>query len=244
MFKLGKKNPIKKDSVSFGDFITLVPTSPIVDFAPNYNYPMDDNDNIGDCVVASFDHARQVITGLLTGTQQNFTQEQIINFYKTQNPNFPAEDNGMDIQTFLEYLQANNYIVGFASIDYTNPSVLQSAIYMGLAIMTGVQLQQAQMEQFPGIWDVVAESPSLGGHAISAVGYNNSPAIVDVVTWGKVIGATDNFVSIQMDEAWFILLPEHIANPTFRNHFDLNAFAQSVSEITNGKITIPVTQAN
>jgi hypothetical protein len=43
-----------------------------------------------------------------------------------------------------------------------------------------------------------------------------------------------------MDECWFVLTQEHIDHPEFRNHFDLAGFSQAVSEITNGKIIIPI----
>ena len=240
--KLGKKEPINKLSVSFGDFITVYPTSPIIDYAPDFVYPMDMNDTIGDCVVAGFDHSRQIITGLLTGTQKNFTNDDIINFYKTQNPAYPQEDNGMSIQLFLEYLVNNKYILGFAKIDYKNPAQMKAAMYLGLSIMTGVQLQEAQHTQFAsGIWDYDINSPVIGGHCINGAGYN--VGIVDFVSWGKLIAGTDSFVAEQMDEAWFILMQEHVDHPSFRNHFDLAGFSQAIKTITNGKVIIPVPPA-
>ena len=238
-YKLGKKDPVNKFSIAFSDFVTTYPTAPLVDFAPDYVYPMDLNDQYGDCVVAGFDHSRQIITGLLTGTQQNFTTQEIENFYKTQNPNFPTDDNGMSIQLFLEYLATNKYILGFAKIDHTNEAPMKAAIYLGLSIMTGVQLQQAQQTQFAsGTWDYVPNSPVVGGHCINGAGYNTG--IYDIVSWGKLIAATDTFVSNQMDEAWFILMQEHIDHPSFRNHFDLAGFANAVNIITDGKVVIPV----
>lgn len=239
-FKLGKLAPKNSKSLSFGDFLTKIPDCPLVDFAPDYSYPMDENDRIGDCVVAGFDHLRQAVTGLLTGTQKNFTTAEIEAFYKTQNPNFPAEDNGMDIQTFLECLQAGKHIIGFARIDHANEQLMKSATYLGLGIMTGVQLQQAQEAQFPGQWDYVAGSPILGGHCVPSVGYNNSPDILDVVSWGRLLGATQSFFGHQCDEAWFVLMQEHVDHPSFRNHFDVAGFATAVSEITGGKISMPV----
>lgn len=239
-YKLGKKAPINKDSLAFGDFVTLLPTVPLIDTAPSYTYGMDLNDKYGDCVVAAFDHARQTITGLLTGVPKTFTTEEIEALYKTQNPNFPAEDNGMDIQTFLEYLQANKYIVGFAKIDHNNEAQMKAAIYMGLSIMTGVQLQEAQEQQFPNTWDFVPGGKFIGGHGIPAIAYQANPDETTIVTWGKAIPATQAFIKNQMDEAWFILLQEHIDHPAFRTHWNLAAFSQAVSEITGGKIQIPI----
>lgn len=238
--------------LQFGDFLTMLPTAPIIDAAPALSYPMDGNDTVGDCVVAGWDHYRQVVSQLLTGTGQNFTQAEIWAFYKTQNPNFdPAgtsqtngpgssSDGGMNIQTFLEYLVAQKYILGFAKIDQKNPQQMMAAIYIGLAIITGVTLDQAQMQQFSsGTWDVVAGSPVDGGHCIPLVGYQ-SANLATCVTWGALINCTENFILKQMNEAWFVLTQYHVDHPSFRNHFDLAGFSQAVNQITGGKVIVPV----
>lgn len=248
----GKRDPIVRDSVPFKKFLKAIPTAPIVDLAPNYAYPMDGNDTVGDCVVAAWDHFRQVVTGLLTGTAQNFTQDELWSFYKTQNPDFDPNgtpdtngpgssfDCGMSVQTFLEYLQSTGYIVGFAKIDQTNESEMKAAVYLGLGIITGVVLDEAQMDQFDqGIWDNVSGSPADGGHCIPLVGYLGTPDQITCVTWAKLVQCTQAFILDQMDEAWFVITPFHIANPGFRDHFDLEGFANAVSEITNGVIVIP-----
>ncbi len=252
-FAKGKRAPEKRDSVRFGNFLTTLPTAPIVDLAPNFSYPMDGNDTVGDCVVAGWDHFRQVITGLLTGTQKNFSQNQIWDFYKTQNPNFDPNgnastngpgsnsDNGMNIQTFLSYLQRQKFILGFASIDYTNEAEMRAAVWLGLGVITGVVLDEAQMGQFQnGVWDNVSGSPVDGGHCIPLVGYINSPDDMTCITWAKAVQCTRPFILKQMDEAWFILMQEHVDHPSFRNHFDIAGFSKAVSAITNGKINIPM----
>lgn len=242
-YQLGKKAPVAKKSLSFNDYVTLLPSVPLTDAAPAFAYNMDENDRIGDCVVAAWDHARQTITGLLTGVPKTFSVQEIESFYKTQNPNFPAQDNGMDIQTFLEYLAANKHILGFAKIDHTNEQEMKAATYIGISVIAGVQLQQAQENQFAsGTWDYVFGSPFVGGHAIAAVGYRNAPDQGTYVSWGREVQVTQNMVTRQMDEAWFVLLQEHIDHPTFRNHWNLAAFSQSVREITEGKIVIPVSE--
>jgi hypothetical protein len=246
----GKRAPEpSRARLSFGDFLTTLPTVPLVDTAPDFVFPMDGNDSVGDCVVAGWDHFRQIVTGLLTGTQKNFTQNEIWAFYKTQNPNFDpnssthgagsSSDNGMSIQLFLEYLVSQKLILGFASVDWKNLAERQAAIYIGLGLMSGVQLQNAQMQQFQnGTWDFVAGSPIDGGHCIPEAGYNGDET--DIVSWGKVIKCTSAFVLNQMDECWFVLMQEHIDHPSFRNHFDLKGFADAVKAITNGKVIIPV----
>ena len=252
-FAKGKRAPLVRDAIHFGDFLTTLPTAPLVDFAPSYAYPMDGNDQVGCCVVAGWDHFRQIVTGLLTGTQKNFTQDEIWAFYKTQNPNFDpnsatngphsASDNGMNIQFFLEYLQSQKLILGFARIDYTNEAEMKAAIYLGLGIITGVIVDQAQMVQFnSGVWDNVPGSPVDGGHCIPLAGYLGTPDQMTCITWGAEVECTQPFIQKQMDEAWFVLMQEHVDHPNFRNHFDLAGFSAAVSAITGGNIVIPVPQ--
>ncbi len=251
----GKREPSNRKSVPFGNFITSIPPSPLFDYSPNFTYPMDGNDSVGDCVVAGWDHFRQVVTGLLTGTQKNFTQDEIWAFYQTQNPGFDpkglstangpgsSSDRGMDIQVFLEYLVSQKQILGFARIDYTNEAEFKAAVYMGLGIITGVVIRQAQMgpQFFDGTWDYVPTSPVDGGHCVPFVGYLGQPSDqVTCVTWGRLINCTQQFITNQMDEAWFVLMQEHVDHPGFRNSFNLAAFAQAVSDITGGKVAIPV----
>lgn len=256
-FAKGKLAPVMRDSVPFGKFLTVLPTAPLVDAAPAYAYPMDGNDAVGCCVVAGWDHFRQTVTGLLTGTPRNFTQDQIWAFYKSQNPHFDpngtaatngpgsSSDCGMSIQIFLEYLQSAGLILGFAKIDQTNEAEMKAAVYLGLGIITGVVLDDIQMDQFEkGMWDYVAGSKVDGGHCIPLNGYAAIPDQMTCVTWGKLVNCTEAFVQKQMDEAWFVLMQEHVDHPDFRNHFDLPGFAQAVSEITGGKIVIPLPKEN
>lgn len=237
--------------LKFGDFLTSMPTAPLVDAAPQLNYPMDGNDRVGCCVVAGWDHYRQVVTQLLTGTGLNFTQDQIWKFYQTQNPQFDPNgtadtngpgsqyDCGMSVQLFLEYLQKNGYIIGFAKIDHRNTAELQAAIWIGLSVITGVILDNVQMDQFPsGTWTNVPGASVDGGHCVPAVGYQNG--IIDVVTWAKLVNCTQSFIQNQMDECWFVLTQYHVDHPNFRNHFDLAGFSAAVSAITGGQVTIPV----
>ena len=246
--KYNKKAPLlDKVYIKFGDFLTSLPSVPLIDPAPAFNYPMDKNDSWGDCCVAGYDHFNQIVTGLLIGTQVNFTEAKILAFYQTQNPGFnPAipgvNDNGMCIQTFLEYLQKNKYIVGFGRIDYTNTTEVKAAIYIGLALIGGVQLQQAQETQFAEgqLWNLVVDSPVLGGHCIVPCGYFGQTDTYSSITWGKIQNFTKDFLTQCFDELWFVITQEHIDHPNFRNHFDLAGFAQAVKAITDGKVIIPV----
>jgi lysozyme len=244
--KLNLRAPLKdRVSLKFGDFLTSLPAFSLIDPAPAYNYPMDFNDSWGDCLVAGYDHFKQIVTGLLTGVQINLTEAQILAFYRTQNPGFnPAipgvNDNGMCIQTFLEYLQANKYILGFGKIDYTNTKEVQAAIYIGLALIGGVVLQQVQETQFSEgqLWNPVPGSPVIGRHCVIPCGYFAQTGNFSLITWGKIQNFTQAFLTKCFDELWFVVTPEHIAHPNFRDNFNLAGFIQAVEEISNNQITI------
>lgn len=252
--RLGKLAPDhSRLSVPFGNFVSVPPTAPLADLAPDLVYPMDGNDRVGCCVVAGYDHFNQVVTSCLLGKGFNFTQEDIWNFYRTQNPGFDpngssetngpgsSHDNGMSVQSFLEYLQKTGRILGFAKIDYTNEEELKAATYIGLGIITGVVLDKEQMTQFQsGLWDYVPDGTPEGGHCIPLVGYVGNPDYHTCVTWGKLVNCTHPFIGKQMDEAWFVLTQAHVDHPNFRNHFDLAGFSAAVSAITNGTVNIPV----
>lgn len=251
-FKLGKSDPKNNKSLCFEDFVTTVPSHPIADAAPNYTYGMMGNDKWGDCVCADEGHSQQVVSGILTGAQVIPTLDQIVEWYKTQNPSWNptsgGEGNGMDMQTFCEYLTspAQKVLLGFAKVDFHNIQMFQAAIFLGLSIKVGVQLQQAQMgKQYDeGLWDYVPGSPNIGGHDICFVGYNDGTKRYQLITWGKLIECTQAFVDNLADEAWFPLRQWHVDHPTFWNHFDIAAFAQAVSAITGGKVNIPVPSAH
>src|SRR5207302_4312349 len=92
-----------------------LPGYPAVDPSPNIRWPMDMNDQWGDCVVAGEgDHCPQAICAQLGVPYTNMTQAQILADYRTQNPNFnpnsatngPGSDSdgGMDISTYLSVL--------------------------------------------------------------------------------------------------------------------------------------------
>lgn len=194
------------------------------------------------CVVAAGDHALQAIYSLLGEHRDNWTDGQLLAFYRTQNPDFrswadggSSADGGMDVQTFLEHLVEVGEILAFGAVDLTEEA-LKAAVYVGLGVITGEQLDVAQQNQ--AVWDFVAGSPTWGGHATTSVAYD--PDTQGVVTWGELVKVTDRFVTEQMQEAWFVLTAAHLRHPGFRDSFDLAGFSAAVAELTNGKVVVPV----
>ncbi len=245
--KLGRRAPSGRRAILFSELHVRAPEHPTVDPAPDLSFPMDDNDQWGDCVVAGWDHCRQVVTQLLTGTGLNYTKDQILAFYRTQNPDFDpsgspstngpgsSADGGMEIQTFLEYLHAQGDILGFARVDPQVEADVKAAIYLGLGIVIGVNLDVAQQTQ--DVWKHVADSAPWGGHCVVWVGYTGRPDDDACVTWGHLLDMTKSFVTHQCDEAWFVITQAHLDNPNFRAGFDLAKFADAYTAITGKQWT-------
>ncbi len=117
------------------------------------------------CVAVTWANTRRLVTSYLSS--ENYPPlDQVLAFYKTQNPGFPAEDNGMDIQVGLQYLVSSGgpdgvKALGFARVDYTNADEVKAAIAVFGSVWTGINVQQAQQAQFGAgqPWDWVAGSP-------------------------------------------------------------------------------------
>jgi hypothetical protein len=245
--KLGRRPQSLRPSVSVETFLrvsgTALPPHPLVDPVPPLAYPMDRNDVAGDCVVAGLDHALQTIHAALGVPRQNWTDGQLLAHYQTQNPGFRSwadgggpNDNGMEIQTFLEHLVKTGEIVAFGRLGL-DQELLKAAIWVGIAVVTGENLEVAQQGQ--QVWDY-SPSDEWGGHCTTSVSYSASPNREGVVTWGEVVPVSSAFISHQVSEAWFVLTKAHINHPGFRDSFDLTGFAAAVSELTGGKVVVPV----
>lgn len=246
--KLGARPEDKsRPKVPVGPFLLRSPGSPLPvypaqDIIPELAYPMDRNDQAGDCVVAGVDHALEVINKLLTGQYTNWSDSFLLKAYQTQNPGFKSwadsggpNDGGMVIAEFLDWCIKQGLILAYGQIDVTNQAEIEAAIYIGLAIVTGETLQQAQ--QVGKTWDYVPGSPDWGGHCTDWDMYWPPR----VVTWGEDgYTMTSAFVQHQVTEGYFILTQAHIDHPNFRDNFDLAGFAAAVSAITNGKVVVPV----
>lgn len=230
-FALGRLAPIPgRRALPFAQFVKTVPEHPLtVDDSPaGLTFGMDLNDRIGDCVVAAKDHFEQVVDQLLLGENFPMDEAQVIRDYMTQNPAYPSQDDGMVIQTYLEFLAKRGDILGFARVDVHDPEELRAAVYLGLAIIIGVNLTVAQQRQ--STWEYVPGSAEWGGHAVTWSGYQ--PGRFTCVTWGEELDMTYTFVAAQCDEAWFVITKAHVDHPGFRAGFDLPKFAAAYTEIT------------
>ena len=256
--KYGRKAPKNAEALELSRYLTgAVPEHPAAaDYLSRLSgWQMLGNDKYGDCVAVTWANIRRLVTAALA-TENYPSQDQVFTVYKTQNPNFPQDDNGMDIQTLLEYLVKNGgpdgvKAVGFAKVDYTNPDEVKAAIAIFGSVWTGINVQQAQENQFGAgqPWDWQPGSQMVGGHSIVTGGYGNPRAgqlggDEDFITWAQETSFTDNFWSNGVEEAWVVIWPEHLGSQEFIAGMDLAAFAADYQEITGQPFPAPVPNPN
>lgn len=192
------------------------------------------------CVAVTWSNERRLLTRL-QGAENYPSQDQVFEFYKTQNPNFPTDDNGMDIQTGFEYLLANGGPDGvkplaFAKVDYKNLDEVKAALAIFGCLWVGVNVQDVNMQQFDegAPWDYQTNGSLDGGHSVICGGYDSDLAGGDVtfVTWGQETSFTDNFWSHLTEEAWVVIWPEHLGTNQFQQGVDQQKLADAYKAIT------------
>lgn len=221
--------------------VRVVPEHPLSsEMFTGVRLAMDLNDRFGTCVPTGLDNLRKMVTYLLTGVEQSAEITDIVTWYRTQNPRFNpdipggVQDEGMVIQDFLAWCVKQGIIVGFAEIDPADDEMLKAANYLAMGPLNGALLSEAQVyEQYDaGLWDYDPRSAAAGGHCFATGAYANGQSEEDCATWRKRVGMTATFLDRQRSEAWAVIFPAHLSNPTFRQHFDLGAFALAFEQIT------------
>jgi len=243
----GRQPPKRAPALQLRDYLTgAVPAHPAaVDYLARLgNWQMLGNDQFGDCVSVTGANTRRLVTAVLS-SEYYWTLDQVYAFYATQNPGFPpSPDQGMDIQTALEYLVSSGgpdgvKALGFAAVDHTNVAEVQAAIAIFGSVWTGINVQQAQQDQFGAgqPWDWVPGSPIDGGHSVVTGGYGPAGAGAlggdeRFITWAAETSFTDRYWANGVEEAWVVIWPEQLGSQEFLAGVNLTAFAADYTAIT------------
>jgi len=266
--KYGRRAPKRARALRLGDYLTgVVPAVPAAEdylAALHGGWQMLGNDSAGDCVAVTWANIRRLVTATLTTTATYPTLDQVWAVYKTQNPGFdpnggPATgpgspaDQGMDIQTLLEYLVAHGgpdgvKAAGFASVNVHDPAEVKAAIALFGYVWTGINVLGVNMSEFNAQqpWDYSAHSPVEGGHSVVTGGYGPpgaGPLGGDerFITWAAETSFTDAFWQHNVEEAWVVIWPEHLGSGEFLAGVNMTALAADYQEITGNPFPAVVT---
>lgn len=267
--RYGRRTPKRARAIEFSDIFSgnFPQEPPYVDYLVRLGggWAMLGNDVAGDCVSVTWANFRRLVTGVLFGHPFYPTKDQVWSFYQTQNPGFnpngSAEtngpgsnhDNGMDIQTALEYLHQNGgpdgaKLYAFARVNAQDVNEVKAAIATCGALWTGVHVYANNESEFGSSqpWDFDATSQLDGGHSVLTGGYGlnsmDSGALggdEKFITWAEETSFTDSFWSHAVEEAWACIWPEQLGTRAFEEGIDKGALASAYQQITGQTLVIP-----
>lgn len=244
----------------------VVPVHPLyVDYLAHLGgqWQMLGNDVAGDCVGVTWSNFRRLITATLTNATNYPSQSQVWQVYQTQNPQFNPNggnatgpgsqyDDGMDIQTLLEYLHGTGgpdgvKVLAFASVDLKNAQEVDAAIATCGALWTGINVYQNNYDEFDAEqpWDFVPGAPLVGGHSVLTGGYGTTVGLSSSVsgdekfiTWAEETSFTDNYWSNAVEEGWAVIWPEQLGTRSFEQGIDQAALAAAYQQITGKPLVL------
>jgi hypothetical protein len=224
------------------------------------NWQLLGNDVAGDCNAVTWANTRRLVTATLT-TEYYPTQAQVWQFYQTQNPGFdPAgtsetngpgssHDQGMDVQTGLEYLHHTGgpdgvKAVAFAKVDHTSMNEVKAALAIFGCLWLGIQVLKANDEEFKAgkPWTDAPGSPIEGGHAILGGGYSTD---IKFITWATETKFELSFWNGVVDgkplveEAWAVIWPEDLGTKSFEEGVDRALLAADYQALTRRVLDLP-----
>jgi len=178
------------------------------------DWPMMQNDRLGDCTCACAGH---MIEEWTTYAGDPFTPDdnailkayEIVGGYR---PGQPDTDQGAVVVDVLNYWRrkgiSKHKILGYAALEPNNHNQVKDSVFLFGNCYLGVSLPISAQNQ--RVWSVPpggakgSGAPgSWGGHAIPVVAYNQRG--LTVVTWGSLKRMTWGFLDAYCDEAYAVL---------------------------------------
>jgi ferredoxin len=197
----------------------------------------------GDCVAACAAHALTAGNYQVGTTDPIPTPNAVVETYATLAGCTTAElfsdpsnyDTGLEIASTLQSWYTGTpelfgtRIGAYAPVSISDFDDLKNGIYLGGALVIGLQLPQSAEDQFPGAWSYVPDSPNLGGHCVLLTGY--SAAGFSGVTWGQLITIGIVFLQHYLDEAWAIVSAQSVAAGTTPTGLDVAALTADLDQL-------------
>jgi hypothetical protein len=192
---------------------------------PTQLFPMDGNNQYGDCTMAAAAHAITVYNGL---TKANVIMDQA-DLVKLYFQLTGGVDSGLDEMKVLNYWQSTGIdaqkILAFVSIEPKDHAHVQQAIQLFGGVYLGFQVQANAQQEFEAKKPWIPGKLTNDGHAVYAVAYDQTG--VTVLTWGNTQTATWAWWDECVDEAYGIL-PPNAQQAGFAPGFD---FAQLQADL-------------
>ena len=239
-FCLGKK-PARPGSIKLrlGDYLKAEALPPLPAVFGHQNlvasWPMFANDRYGDCVFAGAAHETMLLVAE-GGGHATFTDANVLSDYAAVtgfDPANPATDTGADMQEAAGYRRNTGIvdargdrhtIAAYLALEPGSVAHLYLAAYLFGAVGIGLALPVSALDQAEHgrAWDVVAGSPSAGGHYVPLIGRRADGMLV-AVSWGALQPMSEAFFTTYCDEAVAYVSKECLVDRKSPEGFDYAA---------------------
>jgi hypothetical protein len=173
---------------------------------PKALFPMDGNDQYGDCTIAALAHADTTFHGLI-GKNSILPQATVLKLYFHLTGGVDSGLNELDVLNYWrQHKVAHDRIIDYVSINPKDHVHVEQAIQLFGGVYLGFQVQANCIQEFDAGQPWTPGPLTNDGHAVYAVAYDNSG--VTVLTWGSTQQGTWAWWDECVDEAYAILPPE------------------------------------
>jgi hypothetical protein len=242
--KLGKL-PVRVDvrTLALASYVDTaeLPSSPAqLDLTAHVpDWPMYDNDTVGDCTIAAAGHMIEAWSAAAHGTAIEISDGAVLDAFDHVKQVDPAtgEEGAVELDV-LKYWRAtgiaDHKIGAFARVSLRDAGLVRTAAYLFGGLYIGLALPLVAQQQT--VWDSTgsltgpARPGSWGGHAVDVVGYDDHA--LTVVTWGNLKQMTWSFWDGYVDEAYCIISADFLNGDRAPNGFDLAALKADLAKVT------------
>jgi hypothetical protein len=177
---------------------------------PTVLYPMDGNDELGDCTIAGLAHAQTTYNGV-NAIKKIPTKEEVVSFYKKRTG---GQDTGLAELDVLNYVIKHKFdgekMAAYVEVDPTNMEHVKLAISLFGGVYIGMNVQVSAETDFEKGITWTAGKLTNDGHCVFIPSYDENG--VTVLTWGNKIAADNSWWKCCVNECYAILSKEFLAN--------------------------------
>lgn len=195
---------------------------------PSHLFPMDGNDNYGDCTCAGIAHALTLYNGLI-GKTFIPTKDVVVREYLSLSG---GEDSGLAELDVLHHFTRVGMFghkgLAFVRLNPANLSFIKLAIFLFGGVYLGFQVQEDAISDFQArkIWQPGKLTSE--GHAVFATSY--TPETVTLLTWGNTQVASWKWWAQCVDECYAIL-PDEALSTNYHPGFNLTHLKQDLAKL-------------
>ncbi len=193
-------------------------------------FPMDGNDQYGDCTIAAVAHAITIYEGLV-GTRHVMSAQSVERTYFHLSGGVDSGLRELDVLNYWQsHMVGREKILAFTSVDPRHHEHVKQAMEIFGGVYLGFQVQADCIQDFESGVPWTPGALTNDGHAVFAVAYD--PNDVTVLTWGGMQHGTWAWWDECVDEAYAILPPD-AKQPGFAPGYDIDQLTADLAGVAN-----------